>query len=52
MEVKEVYQDESGKWHIEYSLANLIGLALRVYVGQFLLFIFIGLPLYIAIFFL
>jgi hypothetical protein len=45
MEVKNVYQNESGKWHIEYSLTNLMGLASRVYAGYFLLFICFGLPL-------
>lgn len=49
MEVKNVYQDVEGKWHIEYSSANLIGLAFRVYIGQFLIGIFIGLPLILLI---
>jgi hypothetical protein len=40
MEVKNVYQDASGQWHIEYSAMNLMGLALRVGVGQTLLSIF------------
>ena len=48
MKVKNVYQDASGKWHIEYSPANLMGLALRVYGGEFLIsiwvLIFVGLP--------
>lgn len=51
MEVKNVYQDASGKWHIEYSNKNLMGLALRVYAGHLLLsiviFIFLGLPLFL-----
>jgi hypothetical protein len=37
MEVKNVYQDASGQWHIEYSAMNLMGLAIRVSVGQTLL---------------
>jgi hypothetical protein len=37
MEVQNVYRDASGQWHIEYSSANLMGLALRVYLGQFLI---------------
>lgn len=49
MEVKNVYQDASGKWHIKYSPENLMGLALRIYVGEFLIgmwvFMFVGLPL-------
>jgi hypothetical protein len=45
MEVKNVYQDASGQWHIEYSVMNLMGLALRVYVGALLFGIFISLPL-------
>ncbi|MDJ0534204.1 MAG: hypothetical protein QNJ70_17265 [Xenococcaceae cyanobacterium MO_207.B15] len=47
MEVENVYQDSEGKWHIDYSSANLMGLAIRVYFGQFLLFLFIGIPLMI-----
>jgi hypothetical protein len=42
MEVQKVYQDESGQWHIEYNPFNLMGLALRVSVGQFLLSIVVG----------
>ncbi|MGF1542483.1 MAG: hypothetical protein ACFCU5_18910 [Pleurocapsa sp.] len=37
MEVKNVYQDRDGKWHIDYGYNHLIGLAFRVYAGQFLL---------------
>ena len=51
MEVRDVYQDAQGKWHIDYSSGHLMGLAIRVYWGQFLLSIsiciLIGLPLII-----
>ncbi len=49
MEVKNVYQDESRKWQIEYSYANLMGLTLRLFAGYFLLFICFALPFYILI---
>lgn len=49
MEVKNVYQDESGKWQIEYSYANLMGLTLRVFAGYFLIFVCFVLPFYILI---
>lgn len=49
MRVKNVYQNASGQWHIEYGLGNLMTLAVRVYCGQILIAIwiamFIGLPL-------
>ena len=45
MRVKNVYQNASGQWHIEYGLGNLMTLAVRVYCGQILIAMFIGLPL-------
>ena len=47
MEVQNVYQDAQGKWHIDYHSGHLMGLAIRVYWGQFLISIFIGLPVLI-----
>lgn len=35
MEVKNVYQDNEGRWHIDYGFDHLMGLAIRVYFGQF-----------------
>ncbi|MEM7594580.1 MAG: hypothetical protein AAF383_24275 [Cyanobacteria bacterium P01_A01_bin.83] len=49
MEVDKIYQDDQGKWHIEYSTDHLIGLAFRVYIGQLLIAIYIGLPLALLI---
>lgn len=53
MEVRDVYQDIYGKWHIEYSSGHLMGLAIRVYWGQFLLNIsialLIGIPLIVFV---
>ena len=37
MEVKKIYQDEQGHWHIDYEPDRLIGLRLRVYIGQILI---------------
>ena len=37
MKVKKVYQDEQGNWHIDYDTDSLMALALRVYIGQFLI---------------
>ena len=42
MEVKKVYQDEQGHWHIDYEPDHLIGLALRVYIGQILITLIVG----------
>lgn len=42
MEVKKVYQDKEGKWHIDYDSSHLMGLAIRVYFGQILITIFIS----------
>lgn len=47
MEVENVYQDNQGKWHIDYSPSNLMGLAIRVYVGQFVLGLICFIPLMI-----
>jgi hypothetical protein len=44
MEVQNVYQDSEGKWHIDYDISHLIGLAIRTYFGQFLLGLFISIP--------
>ena len=43
MQVEIIYQDAEGKWHIDYNSGHLMGLAIRVYWGQFLINIFIGL---------
>ncbi|MEM8506057.1 MAG: hypothetical protein AAF716_23270 [Cyanobacteria bacterium P01_D01_bin.1] len=45
MEVRDVYQDAEGKWHVDYSTEHLMGLAFRVYFGQFLVGLFVGIPL-------
>ena len=49
MQVKNVYQDAEGKWHIDYDTGHLMGLAIRVYCGELLIgtfiSIFISLPL-------
>ncbi|MDJ0590894.1 MAG: hypothetical protein QNJ72_12995 [Pleurocapsa sp. MO_226.B13] len=37
MKVKKIYQDEREHWHIDYQPNHLIGLALRVYIGQILI---------------
>ncbi len=42
MKVKKIYQDERGDWHIDYEPDHLIGLALRVYIGQILITLIIG----------
>ena len=47
MEVENVYQDNEGKWHIDYSPSNLMGLAIRVYAGQFVLSLICFIPLMI-----
>ena len=47
MEVEKVYQDEQGKWHIDYSFSHLMGLAIRVYGGQFFLGLICLIPLMI-----
>lgn len=41
MQVKNVYKDNEGNWHIDYDTTHLMGLAIRVYFGQ----IFIGLAI-------
>ena len=45
MQVKNVYQDNKGIWHIDYDAAHLMGLAIRVYFGQIFLGLAILLPL-------
>ena len=45
MKVEKVYQDEKGEWHIDYGLNHLMGLAIRVYFGQFVICIIILIPL-------
>jgi len=48
MQVKNIYQDAKGKWHIDYKSEHLMGLAIRVDCGELLIgmsIIFIGLPL-------
>ncbi|MEM8721639.1 MAG: hypothetical protein AAGE84_20480 [Cyanobacteria bacterium P01_G01_bin.39] len=45
MEVKNVHQNIKGEWHIDYGVGHLMGLALRVCIGQALLSLFIGIPL-------
>ena len=47
MRVENVYQDSEGNWHIDYDPAHLIGLAIRVYFGQFLIGLYLLLPLLI-----
>jgi hypothetical protein len=47
MEVENVYQDAQGKWHIDYGAAHLMGLAIRVYFGQFLISLIIAIPVII-----
>ena len=34
MKVENVYQDNEGNWHIDYGFTHLMGLAIRVYLGQ------------------
>ncbi|MDJ0588447.1 MAG: hypothetical protein QNJ72_00415 [Pleurocapsa sp. MO_226.B13] len=43
MKVEDVYQDSDGNWHIDYGFSHLMGLAIRVYFGQFFLALTIGL---------
>ena len=50
MEVQDVYKDEQGKWHIDYGASNLMGLAIRVYCGQFLISLIIMIPVMILSF--
>ena len=47
MKVENVYQDAEGKWHIDYSFAHLMGLAIRVYLGQLCIGICVVLPILI-----
>lgn len=47
MEVQNVYQDDQGKWHVDYGAGHLIGLAIRVYFGQLLIGLIIGIPVMI-----
>lgn len=37
MRVKNIYQDDEGKWHIDYGFTHLMGLAIRVYFGELVL---------------
>ena len=39
MKVKKVYQDNKGNWHIDYGFTHLMGLAIRVYIGGFFLWL-------------
>ena len=41
MQVEKVYRDSEGNWHIDYSSEHLIGLAIRVYICQFALGLYI-----------
>ena len=41
MQVEKVYRDSEGNWHIDYSSEHLIGLAIRVYICQFVLGLYI-----------
>ncbi len=45
MEVHNVYQDNEGKWHIDYGSSHLMGLAIRVYFGQLLISLIILIPI-------
>lgn len=47
MKVQDIYQDKSGQWHIEYSPSDLMALAWRVAIGEFLIGIFIILILFL-----
>ena len=47
MKVENVYQDSEGNWHIDYDASHLMGLAIRVYCGQFLLALFLLVPIMI-----
>ena len=49
MQVENVYQDAEGKWHVDYSFSHLMGLALRVYLGQILITLVIFVPLMILL---
>lgn len=45
MKVENVYQDNEGNWHIDYGFTHLMGLAIRVHLGQ----IFVGLTILIPL---
>ena len=45
MEVQNVYQDDEGKWHIDYGSSHLMGLAIRVYFGQLLIGLIVIIPI-------
>ncbi|MEO1145178.1 MAG: hypothetical protein AAFY26_06240 [Cyanobacteria bacterium J06638_22] len=47
MQVENVYQDPEGKWHVDYSVSHLMGLAIRVYFGQFLISLILVIPIMI-----
>ena len=47
MQVDNVYQDAEGKWHVDYGFSHLMGLAIRVYFGQFLISLILVIPIMI-----
>lgn len=47
MEVKKIYRDEQGHWHIDYEPNHLVGLALRVYIGQILIGLVLGVMFFV-----
>ncbi len=45
MEVKDIYKDENAVWHIEYGLDHLMGLSIRIWLGQLIIGLFFYIPL-------
>ena len=47
MQVEHIYQDSEGKWHVDYGVSHLMGLAIRVYFGQILISLILIIPIMI-----
>ena len=52
MEVKDIYQDDNGVWHIDYRCEHLMGLAIRNWLGGLIISLIIYIPLAIGAFIL